>query len=382
MISSGLCFLLGIRRPFRGPDYHSRWTTQTGAAQGRYDDYSDFGHTFNPKLGATFKVVEGLSIRGNWGTSFTAPTPLDQLGSLQNTISAYPFVAFTRPGDSTAPGSYTLGLQGSVPGLKPQKAHTWSVGFDATPSIIPGLRASFSYYHVNFRDILSTPVVNSQIFANYPSNITTNVAGLSAAQLLAFEALAPNGAAVIAPLIGTRTVYEFVDFRTANFGVLKVSGLDMSASYQHPASFGGFDLAANANYQLKRDSQVSPTSSVVDQLAADNGPRLQLQVIGGVNIGGLRAQATWNHSGGYNITPTLSVPVQNHIGVFNVVNLFFKYDIKNDSKLLQDLSFTLNVNNVFDAAPPVSYLTGPADNGYANGFTLGRMFVIGAAKKF
>lgn len=33
MISSGLCFLLGIRRPFRGPDYHSRWTTQTGAAQ-------------------------------------------------------------------------------------------------------------------------------------------------------------------------------------------------------------------------------------------------------------------------------------------------------------------------------------------------------------
>jgi probable addiction module antidote protein len=26
-----LCFLLGIRRPFRGPDYHSLWTTQRGA---------------------------------------------------------------------------------------------------------------------------------------------------------------------------------------------------------------------------------------------------------------------------------------------------------------------------------------------------------------
>ncbi|ARR57247.1 hypothetical protein HY78_18470 [Rhizorhabdus wittichii DC-6] len=31
MISSGLCFLLGIHCPFRGPDYHSLWATQQGA---------------------------------------------------------------------------------------------------------------------------------------------------------------------------------------------------------------------------------------------------------------------------------------------------------------------------------------------------------------
>jgi hypothetical protein len=31
MISSGLCFLLGIQCPFRGPDYHSLWATQRGA---------------------------------------------------------------------------------------------------------------------------------------------------------------------------------------------------------------------------------------------------------------------------------------------------------------------------------------------------------------
>ncbi|MFN3677992.1 MAG: hypothetical protein ACK4TC_18740, partial [Sphingomonas pseudosanguinis] len=33
MISSGLCFFAGILRPFPGPDCHSRWTTQKGAAQ-------------------------------------------------------------------------------------------------------------------------------------------------------------------------------------------------------------------------------------------------------------------------------------------------------------------------------------------------------------
>ncbi|WP_414902058.1 Abi family protein [Sphingomonas flavalba] len=33
MISSGLCFLLGIQCPFHGPDYHSLWATQRGADQ-------------------------------------------------------------------------------------------------------------------------------------------------------------------------------------------------------------------------------------------------------------------------------------------------------------------------------------------------------------
>lgn len=352
------------------------------SAAGRYDKYSDFGDTFNPKVGATFKPVQWLSVRGNWGTSFTAPTPLDQLGSLSNTISSFPFVAFTRPGDTPAPGSYTIALQGSTPGLRPQKADTWSIGFDASPPIIPGLKTSLSYYHVTFKDILSTPIVNSQIFANFSSNIQTNVAGLSAAQLNAFAALAPNGASVITPLIGTRTVYETVDFRTSNYGILKVAGLDGSASYTHGTGFGSFDIALNVNYQLTRDSQVSPTAAVVDQLAADNGPRLFLQATAGVDIAGLRAQATLNHSGGYDITPTVSVPVQSHIGSFNVVNLFFKYDVKSDARLLSDLSITLNVNNVFDQAPPVSFLTGPADNGYANGFSLGRLFQLGVSKKF
>ncbi|MBV1686707.1 TonB-dependent receptor [Novosphingobium sp. G106] len=352
------------------------------SAAGRYDDYSDFGHTFNPKLGATFKPVDWLSLRGNWGTSFTAPTPLDQLGSLANTINAFPFVAFTKPGDTTAPGSYTIALQGSAPNLQPQKADTWSVGFDADLPFVPGLKTSLSYYRVIFKDILSTPVVNSQIFTNFGSNITTNVAGLSAAQLNAFAALAPNGHAVIDPLIGTRTVYETVDFRTNNYGTLKVGGLDGSVNYATATNFGGVDFALNVNYQLERKSQVTPTAAVVDLLAKDDGPKLFLQASTGINIGGLRAQVTWNHSGGYDITPTASVPVQNHIGAFNVFNLFFKYEVKSDATMFKDLSFTLNVNNVFDQDPPVSFLTGPADNGYANGFTLGRMFVLGVSKKF
>ena len=348
----------------------------------RYDHYSDFGSTTNPKLGATYKPLRWLAIRGNWGTSFTAPTPLDQLGSLQNQISSFPFVAFTRPGDTPAAGSFTVAVQGSVPGLKPQTADTWSVGFDADPPFIPGLHGSLSYYNVTFKNILATPTPNVGIFANFPNNVTTAPGGLTPLQLRAFESFASNGAAVIEPLIASGTpVYEFVDFRVGNFGILKVSGLDFVVNYRHRTGFGGFDLSVNGNYQLTRKSQASSDSPVVDVLATEN-PKLALQSTAGVDIGHFRAQATWNHTSGYAIAATNSVPVQTHVGAFDTVDLFFKYDVPATSAWLRDLSITLNVKNVLDQDPPILRRNQPNENGFANGFTLGRMFIFGVSKKF
>jgi iron complex outermembrane recepter protein len=352
------------------------------SASGRYDHYSDFGGTFNPKLGATYHPVRWLGIRGNWGTSFTAPTPLDQLGSLQNQISSFPFVAFQKPGEQPAGGSYTVAVQGSLPGLKPQTANTWSVGFDADPPFVRGFHATLSYYHVKFQDILATPTPNNGIFINFPNNVVTNPAGLSPAQLRDFATLAPNGSSVVEPLIASGTpVYEAVDFRVGNFGILEVSGLDFGINYRHKTGFGGFDLSVNGNYQLKRESQASPTSAVVDVLATEN-PKLLLQTIAGIDIGHFRAEATWNHTSGYAILPTNSVPVQTHVDAFDTVDLFFRYDLHAESSLLKDLSLTLNVKNVFDADPPVLLRNNPNENGFANGFTFGRMFIFGVSKKF
>jgi len=352
------------------------------SASGRYDNYSDFGDTFNPKFGATLKPVDWLSLRGNWGTSFTAPTPLDQLGSQQNQISSFSFVAFNRPGEAAPAGSYTVALQGSRPELQPQKAETWSIGFDAAPPFLTGFRTSVSYYNVTFKDILATPSPNSTIFTNFPNNITTNVNGLSPAELRAFAALAPNGAAVIEPLIASGTrVYQAVDFRTANFGVLKVSGLDFTASYRQQTAFGGFDLGVNGNYQLTRKERVSPEAPEIDILRTEN-PKLSLQTIAGVDVGAARLQATWNHSSGYRIDPTVSVPVQDRVGAFDTVDLFLKYDVPGDSELLRDLTLSLNVRNLFNEDPPILRRNNPEENGYANGFTLGRLFILGVAKQF
>lgn len=52
----------------------------------RHDDYTDFGSTTNPRLGATWQVGE-WQLRGNVGTGFRAPTSLEQYSSFVRGVS-------------------------------------------------------------------------------------------------------------------------------------------------------------------------------------------------------------------------------------------------------------------------------------------------------
>ncbi len=205
--------------------------------------------------------------------------------------------------------------------------------------------------------------------------------GIPYSQVNAFASTIPNAGvtAQLASLQSTGTVfYSLVDFRTGNFYISKVSGIDFTVNYKHDTSFGSFDLSAYGNVRLKQDQANSPTAPIVDKLEQGTS-KFAFQLVGGLNIGKLRAQATWNHSQGYDVTPTASVPVQTHVGSFNTIDLFFKYDVPSDAGAFKDLSFTLNVRNLLDKDPPA--FLGSTD-GYVNGFTLGRMFIFGATKKF
>ena len=377
-----------LNLPLIGDGDGGSMLTVSGA--GRYDKYSDFGSTFNPKVGVSFEPVKGFILRGNYGTSFTAPTPVDQLGALTSTINTFGIVPFIPAGGpQPLPGANsTIALQGSLPNLQPQEADTWSVGVDLTPT--KGVRFSASYYDVKFTNILGTPTSNAGIFTDFPSNVAYNVNGFTAAQITSF--FTNNGAAPLSATLATQLndritalgggrVAELVDFRTGNFGILKVSGVDASLNVNKETGFGGIDYALNVNIPLNRKQQASPTSAVADQLQTEN-PQLFLKSEIGVTAGGFRAQATWNHTGGYNIVPTTSVPVQDRVKSYSTFDLFFKYDVPGESVILKDLSLTLNVSNLFDKDPPVLLRNNPNEFGFANGFTLGRLIQIGISKRF
>ena len=64
---------------------------------GRFDNYSDFGSTINPKVGFRYQPFKMLSFRGSWGTGFRAPS-LEDLYQAQTV--AYPFGVDPQTGQS------------------------------------------------------------------------------------------------------------------------------------------------------------------------------------------------------------------------------------------------------------------------------------------
>ena len=251
------------------------------------------------------------------------------------------------------------------------------------------MRASISYYNVEFTNVLGTPTPSAAIFADFPDNAAISASGYTAAQINSFftqNGTAPLSASLQTQLnnaiasVGGGRIAELVDFRVGNFGIVKVQGVDFDLSINQDIGFGSLDFNLNANVPMSRKQQVSPTSTVTDVQRLDN-PELFLRAGLGFGSGGFYALATLNHTDGYNILPTTSVPVQTHVNSFNTVDLFFKYEVPGDG-IFKDLSFTLNIDNVFDQDPPVLLRNNPNEIGFANGFTLGRLFNFGVSKKF
>jgi iron complex outermembrane recepter protein len=362
----------------------------TVSAAGRYDHYSDFGGTFNPKFGATLKVVDGVSLRGAWGRSFVAPSLADSSiadptglnwieGATLNFI-APPGVLAANGFPAVGPGQKIIFLLGANPGLQPQKSRNWTVGVDIAPSGIPGLKLSATYYNLSYDNIISLiPFIDQQLFFSTFARSGSFTLNPSQAQIDAVVAQA--GTTVGAPCAPQPScVYGIQDVRKRNQLRYKQDGLDFTLDYKTDTGFGSVDFSVSGNYIFNRKNSPSATLPFAPEIQYSKlGLRTQL----GANIGDFRAQATWNHSKGYPLSSPQGLNGQTSVGSFNTVDLFFKYEFEGES-LLRDLALTLNINNVFDQGPPI-YTGGDIvrnQRGFRNGNTLGRIFQVGLSKKF
>jgi iron complex outermembrane recepter protein len=362
----------------------------TVSAAARYDDYSDFGSTINPKFGVTWKPFDTLKLRGSWGESFVAPSLADdaRVGVTRVVTTDFPFLKPTAAEEGTTingvvvpavAGRQQIILLGNKPGITSQTATTWSVGADF--DVFKGLRLSATYYNIKYNDIIAfPPFTTSTFYANFVGTPAISFEP-SAADVAALANL-PNARLEGASCGGN--CYVIIDARKQNLSSIKIGGLDFVVQYVTETSFGSLDFAVNANYDLQRDQQAAPTTLFVDQIE-DNASRLRLRTSVGGQFGGLRAQVSLNHSAGYDLVPAVGVgTTQTKVKSFNVVDLYLKYDVEGEG-VLGGLSFSLNVNNLFNQDPPVYLLQQsltPGTNGFANGRTLGRFIQFGVNKKF
>lgn len=375
----------------------------TVSVAGRYDDYSDFGDTFNPRLGATFKPVDWISIHGAWGKSFNAPSLADSDSATTNTLFVLSggVAANFAPPAALVPGSYPaytggqiVALRGNKPGIRPQTASTWTLGIDLQPPVVPGLTLGATYYNIDFKDFIGLPPFESvnQLYTNYGSVITTSPsAAILQAAVAAANVCSNASSNITCPTVNpafASGVYAYFDARKQNVGAAKVSGIDFNLNYRTETSFGSVFLNGNGTYTLTFKLRPGSSSNYIEQVNFDRS-RLRTRMTVGADIGKLTASATWSHLQGYNLqfpvgynNPGAGFIQQTKVGSFNTVDLFFRYDFKGEG-YDKDLALTLNINNVFDQDPPLSLATGlGVSPGYTNGGTLGRFVQVGISKKF
>ncbi|MDE8653200.1 TonB-dependent receptor plug domain-containing protein [Novosphingobium album (ex Liu et al. 2023)] len=371
----------------------------TLSVAGRYDHYSDVGSTFNPKFGLTYRPVDWLKFRAAYGKSFNAPSLADAPGTIVSNISfsarlppAALLAANGGPLPNIRPGSVAAFVQGNAADIQPQKAKTLSLGFDVQPPFLPGFNFSTTFYKIDLKGVIRLPPTDAaNVYGAFRSIVTFagNQAGGSfsatdLANLLGSVSLVRN-----APPANIADLYAIIDLRKRNLENFKTHGLDFSGSYDIDTSFGSINLAGNANYELSRKRQPAAGAPYSDE---PNVSMFRLRGSVGAQVGNLFGQVVLNHTSGFKLSPAVgfngttitgqSYTTQTKVGDFNVFNLFFRYDLKGEG-VASDLQLTLNVDNVFNTAPPV-YRGDPiaAQYGYIGSLTLGRMVQFGISKKF
>jgi iron complex outermembrane receptor protein len=313
---------------------------------GRYDDYSDFGSTTNPKVGINWQPTQDFTLRGSWGTSFRAPG-LRQVGA---TVGAYYLDAANSaiyandPQRGTAQVA-TVYLLGGNDGLQPEEATTYSFGIDLNPSALPDLGLSLTYYDIDYTDVIGTPSV-PYVFTD-PTFAAIVYRDPTPAELNALLAISvPVNLPAPLPPIG-----NLLDLRLNNFGVRETDGLDFDINYRWTTGFGSVFADLAGNYILNFDTQFSPGAPVANSLRL-GVPRWTARATMGTEIGALSLVGFVNYRDGITnnfTTPTGVSPYDSDAYV--TVDLRANWTLSS-SGWMEGTVLGLQVNDLFDETPP------------------------------
>lgn len=340
---------------------------------GRYDDYSDFGSTTNPKVGINWTPMDGLLVRGSYGTSFRAPGTR-QLGA---TVGAYYLNAansavFANDPTRGAAQVDTVYLLGGNRGLQPEDATTYSFGVDYNPDFLPDLRTSLTYYQLEYSGVIGTPSA-TLVFSDPTLSgvIYRNPSPTQLADLLALGV--PVNLPAPLPAIG-----NFLDLRVNNLGIRKTDGVDFNVNYRWTTDFGSIFADLAGNYILNFDTQASPASAVSDALNLGI-PQSTVRATLGVQAGSLSAAGFVNYRDGIRGNFTTPTGVSSYkADDYTTVDLRFTWTLP-DSGMTEGTALTLQVNDVFDETPPFF----PATDGIGGAYNpIGRYVGLNLRKAF
>jgi iron complex outermembrane receptor protein len=336
----------------------------------RYDHYSDFGSTTNPKFSFRWQPNKAFLLRGSYSQGFRAPS-LYELNAAQTytnssggqndpkntTLTVDPVT-----GKTICHGTYPQAcnnqfeeLAGGNTQLKPEKSKNFTLGTVLEP--VRDFTAEFDYYNIKFTNQISV-VPDSDLF--------------DPAQFATWEQYYHYNAAGQLSTDGTQCPGAncgYVSTLNQNLGAVHTDGVDMALSYRANAGSLGklnFGLQSTWVHSFKFQN-------------VTNGPFIQ-------NVGvyqGTNPVFRWQHNGeiNWNFEPfSVGWALHYKSGYFEPAGTFGNAlsganpDYKVSSYTTMDLfgtyampkgfSLTVGVRNLSDSKAPFSYQTALFQTGY------------------
>jgi outer membrane receptor protein involved in Fe transport len=337
----------------------------------RHENYSDFGGATTPKIGLRYSPLQNLTFRTSWARSLKAPTFTD-LDTSRNSaqIGVLP--------DPASPNqvSNVLVWSGGNSELHEENAKTWTAGFElAVPT--HNLSISAGYFNINFRDRIDQVSFSSAFLQDpiYSDIVTRNPSS-------SFIANICNNSTVIGNVADCLTipVAAVIDMRVANLAVLKTSGIDFLLSHDVGTRYGLFASRLSATYLLDYSRAQFEQSELESALNTPGNP-IDWRMQGSLSWDqqGFGVTSIFNFVNSYQDT---SSRPNRKIASWTTFDLQARYGASQaDPNRWNGASVALNVQNLFDTAPP--FYNNPIGYGYdpANAELLGR-FVSFQLSKF
>lgn len=294
----------------------------------RYEDYSDFGTTTDPKVSFLWAPLDNLSFRGSYGTAFRAPS-LHQLG-LGRTDESPNLVDTVRCAAvnlGCTPAEYTAVFAGN-PDLGPEESSSYNVG--VIYAVTEDLDFSLDYYSYDIKNIIDSDT--QFVFTNFGGDSTV---------VERIPTAIPNDPGEVV------RVYDSFQ----NIGDLETSGIDLDLGYKLDSDMGEFRFGFVMNYVLKYE-EFRPDANGGQRLNLSEGEFEQPEIRHTSSV-------DWMMN---DISATIAL---NYIGEFagdadsgfgdKTIDSMTTVDLVVNYRGIENTTLTLGSTNLFNAEPPFSH---------------------------
>jgi iron complex outermembrane receptor protein len=313
--------------------------TLEGNAAVRYDHYSDFGGTTNPKFSLRWQPTRALLVRASWGTGFLAPSLYQLLipnsGGLSEPLNDPIRCPVTGDDGIDCAAQFTL-TNGGNPNLKPETSEQLSAGLVVDP--FAGMSLSIDYFKINLANAIAAGIPVTSILESLPTY----------GYLVTRAPPNPDFPALPGRIINIDQTY-------LNLGGIRIQGYDLEGRWRLPATdWGRLTLAAAGTYYKSYNVEnpdktwTGEVSNTVNAIVQGVIPRWKDYVTGTWEYGPWSATLANTYQSSYFDSQVGADGSLRRVGSMSL------WDLQGSYAGFKDLKLTLGAKNLFDTNPPLT----------------------------